>query len=434
MSSIMEQESTGVGFHPEFDKLARHFDKRSRESMVETSKLTKEIMGQRLALGDYHLPVKLGAPVISVDGEISGGNVSDYERAGFLGYYVGMKQVNDSLVRVYFTTKKGFYYEGTKNVRQAKDFIPHPLAKEGYFIPTRDGYKVLDNGEILLVSRVGLFSQVDGYELSERRLKKLIRERQRGYHYQQLHEEAQLKLEGLQERHDGTWMRLADATTKLRKLEAIQTRLAKAKEVANGVAENLSAKAQYSQDVLEHSRRQLKVEVSKYSRSINDILLLVERNQLDEGMRGLMSEHPSLNAEFDRQMVEKWRRENIITETQEQHLMRKLGEYERRLKDIEERGLDEERSGHTTEGTLGNQTPDYGFESDDSPEGLGTGQGQDDGTKGHGKLSELASKGKEKLDKTYNALSDLVRRRGRDEQEASDGSEEENPDGEDTSE
>jgi len=429
MSSAQRDETDGMGYHPEFDKLAKHFERRSRESQVETSKLAKELIAKKLALGDYHIPVELGAPVISVDGEVTGSNVNDWEHNGFLGYYVGMKQVNDQLIRVFFTTKNGFYYEGTRNIRQPKDYIAHPLAKEGFFIPTRDGYKVLDNGKLLLVSRIGLFSQIDGYQLSDQRLRKLIRERQRTYQYQQLYEENQIKLETLQERHDGVWMRLADATTRLRKLEALQTRLAKQKEVADGIAENLSAKAQYSQDVLENQRRLLKVEVSKYSKSIDDMLVLIERNQIDDGMRALRSDVPSLSAEFDRQMVEKWKHEGIINDDQQTFLLNRIGEMERRLQEQEERGFDETGRGHPSEGSLGNEASDIESQSVDSPTGLETGKAGLRGTKGDGKLSGIASKSKEKLVESYDSLKSLARGR-QDSPDEESGSESEENDSE----
>lgn len=425
MASAVEEREVDI-----FEQLSKHFGDRSLESGLEYTQLAKGQLDTALMGDMVHSPIKKGALVISVDGEGDDDTaLMQFEKISYMGRFVGMKMVNPHYYRIYFTTRNGYFYENSKNVRDR--LIQHPLSQRGFLVPAKDGMRILDKGSVLLVSRYGIFSQVEGYQQASKFQREAVKEKGRSQHYMSLHEEAVIKLDTLQEEIDNLYLRNISLGETVRELQGLKAELVRQKERAEGFAKNLKAKAEYSQDVLEHNRRQLEEEMSKFSRYISDILMVIERQEIEDSYRAMRSSHPTLTKDFEKQLLHKWQKEGIMKENEVKVMQKRLNEMEDEIKRREAGDLDEEVSRQSEEGSGRDTEAGYGNEDTDSSEGVEKGESEGKGAKGRSGLSRVLSRAAGLPSKAVSKLADLKERATRDKEEASEERQDESSAGDD---
>lgn len=401
------------------DDLAQHFSDRGQEAGVERLMDINRVVDQTI-LGDMvHEPIKKGAVVISVDGESDDeGAKQKFEKQSYLGRFVGIKMVSPDYYKILFTTRNGYYYDGTQNVRQR--LIQNPLSSKGFYVPARNGYRVLDKGNILLVSRDGIFAQSEGYKQASRFLRDLSKERQRSDFYMSKLDETTIRLESAQEELNGMYLRNVSLSEKLRELNNIRSELITQRERADGMAKNLKAKAEYSQDVLEHNRKQLEEEVSKFSRYVSDVTLQIERINLEDTLRATRSTHPMLTAEFEKQLLHKWKREGLVSDNEVNIMEQRINSLQDELRRRDERDAYEEVDRQPTQGSSGDEEAGGGTGDSGGAEGLEQSKGKGGRSGGDGRLPRIISGAKAQAGKIAERLDNLRNRKQQQEEVGTD--------------
>jgi hypothetical protein len=291
--------------------------------------------------------------------------------------------------------------------------------------------KVLDKGNVLLVSRMGIFSQLEGYSQASKFQREAVKEKGRSQHYMSLHEEAVIKLESIQEEIDNLYLRNISLNETVRELQGLKAELTRQKERAEGFAKNLKAKAEYSQDVLEHNRRQLEEEMSKFTRYVSDILMTIERQEVEDSYRAMRSAHPTLTKEFEKQLLNKWQREGIMKENEVKVMERRINELndELRKKQLEE--VDEEVGGQSEEGSGGNSGSGGRDKRSGGSEGMGQAGEKGSGDEGGSGLSALVSRARELPSRAVDKLTELKERAARSNADEAGDSQEESDEADD---
>lgn len=411
--------------------LAEHWGKRSSESALDTVHGAMSV--DKLILGDMRYePIKKGAMVISVDGESEDkGSQMNFEKISYLGRFVGMKMVNPYFYRVYFTTRNGYYESKATKVERIRK-IQHPLSRKGFLVPARSGIKVFDKGLMVLVSRIGIFEQIDGYKIASQHLRDLVKERQRSDHYQNLHEEAVIKLDTMSEELHDTYLRNVSMGEQVRTLMQAKTELTKQRETAEGMLKSMKSKTEMSVDVLEHTRRLFEEELSKYTRYISDVLLTIERAELEDSYRAGRSTHPVLRQQFERDIINKWKKDGIIKDNEAELLNSRMARMEQAIREAEERDAHEEVDRQSEEGVAGDDETDDGGRLPAGSKGLAK-TGQKDGGIGRDNiLSGTLSKIGKGAGKTFDELNRLRERNAQQQEEQEAQGETEEADGEDS--
>jgi len=359
----------------DMEDVAKYFADRSHEAGVEQLMDITRTTNKVLAADMITDHIKKGAVVISVEGETDDTTATQrFERQSYLGRFVRMEMISPDFFKIRFTTRGGFFYQGTNRIREIK--IENPLSKKGFIVPAKNGYRILDKGSVILVSRTGIFAQEEGYKQASRFLRDLSKERQRCNMYASHLEEAEIRLESLQTEIDDVYLKNVAINEKLRDFKEIRAELIRQRELADGMAKNLKSKVEYSQDVLEHQRRMLEEEVSKFSRYVSDVSMQLERMNLEDNLRATRSTHPMLSSAYEKQLIDKWKREQLMSDNEAQLMKDRINRLTDRVRQQEEELAHEEVGGYATEGSEGTEEAGRGGRNASETEGDDKGKGE----------------------------------------------------------
>lgn len=383
------------------DALSQFFEQRKKEAMLGDIHTTVS-RTDALVFGEDRLPIRRGAVVISVDGETDDTKGQfKWQKVSYLGRYIALQLRDPYWIRVMFTTKDGYFYPRTNRPKEQPDI--HPLAKKPFLVPAKGGMRLLDNGNILLVSRNGIFQQAQGWQEQRRLLEELSKEKQRSDYYMNKYEECSVQAETSQERMNDMYLRVMSVNEDVQRLHGHKTLLLHARGKLEGLIKNLEARVEHTEDVLEHSRDQLISEATSLRKVISDVTMMIDVKNIDDSMKSVMSEHPAFAKYFDKKIVDKWNREGLLSDVETEKLQRRLQEMEERIRKGEEEPHEDDGR-HPPESPTGDKTSGDGTGSPTPTAETKQDIREVSGTARPGKLSQA----KQKLKNTAGAIKDKI--------------------------
>ncbi len=264
------------------------------------SKKVAYLSGRKVPEGVYseelRVPVRRGAFVISVEGEefIGWGN-KKYEGVGFLGRLIGLERYLDGYLLYFTYGNEGWDERGERLGRP--NHIKHPLCENGYFVP-EDGLKILDYGDVILISKTGIFSGESYSELAKKYRERYLKVYQMYFDIKQKYEELIGQNQTLAEelnvlkasRED--WLYYASEITA--KYHLVYDTYMRFKHQYEGLMVMLDKMV----DVDATLRESLKYELSTLDKRINDMLALFEHFKIEESIRAEGMNLPKLTPEM----------------------------------------------------------------------------------------------------------------------------------------
>ena len=262
----------------------------------KVSVMTGKQIPKTVTSSEFEIPIRKGAYVISVEGEsfIGWGN-KRYEAIGFLGRLVGLERHLDGYM-LYFTYGNEGWDERGERLGNPKHTI-HPLCEEGFFVP-EDGLKILDYGDVILVSRNGLFSGEGYSELVKKYRERYLKIYQMYFEIKNKYEEVIGQNQALSEelnilkasREDWLYYSV-ELTSKYHLVYDAYKRF-------KGEYDGLVAMLDKMVDVDSGLREAIKYELATIDKRVVDVLNLFENFKLEESIRSEGMNLPKITPEM----------------------------------------------------------------------------------------------------------------------------------------
>ena len=302
-------------------KIAESQGIRAMKSIL--SGMPNKVMRERL---EFQQMIFYGAPVISIEGEEFQQGARVYRNVGFLGYFINMEEFVDSW-RLWFTTPTGMKFDRRGYPIKNEDYVLHPLCADGQFVVPKDGgITLLDDGNLILVSRTGLLRGEGGWALAQKYAQRwrelMVAYQQKSSRIEELSQYVdQINSENsrLQAEKNALLEIVRDVQAKYRLVMTNYNRFLVEKDT-------LMAQLRGMHDVNANLRQNLETTCANLQKQIDDILTIVDTEAIEDSLRANLSIYPKIPIEKTMQMKKKWRDSGIIEEDERDKVIKELQE------------------------------------------------------------------------------------------------------------
>lgn len=312
----MQDDRIETGILEELEKIKNISKAQSIRSIKSVFEgMSRTVMRERL---EFQQMIFYGSPVISVEGEEFQQGIRTYRNVGFLGYFINMEELIDSW-RLWFTTPTGMKFDRRGYPIKNQDYVLHPLCAEGqYIVPKDGGINLLDDGNLILVSRTGLLKGEGGWALAQKYAQRW-RELMVAYQQKSMRvEELSQHIERLDE------YRVKVEAEKNAILEILKDTQAKYRLVMTNYnrfiveKDTLMAQLRGMHEINENLKHNLEVTCTNLQKQINDILTIVDTEAIEDSLRASLSSYPKISEEKYNRLRRKWEEEGIIDKTSDE--------------------------------------------------------------------------------------------------------------------
>lgn len=267
----------------------------SLESVRKASNIKVDTLAGRRVPKGITVPemgLRRGAYVVSVEGEEYEVGNQVVEGRAFLGRLIGVERTFGGYLLYFSHGNEGWDEIGERRGRPRHTL--HPLCVDGGFFVPEDGIKVLDAGNLILVSKYGIFGASGYSELADQYRQRYMQVYQAYVDLKNEYEQKIGQLNALMHENETLkasrehWLWMAGEITQ--RYQMLYDMYVKFRSEYEGVVAMLDK----MEDVDSSLKETIKYELSMVDKRITDMLQLFEHFKIDESMRSKLIGVPKI--------------------------------------------------------------------------------------------------------------------------------------------